>query len=78
MFSPEKKYQVYTPQERYSDMQNPLDCGRDFDPTQSFFQQFDALLHTVPQIALLGVNNENSEYNNFGGYSKNAYLSFDY
>jgi hypothetical protein len=77
-FAPEKTYTVYETKERFSDARDATDYGRDYDPTQTLFAQFDALLHTTPQISLLGVGNENCEYNNHGGYSKNCYLCFDY
>ncbi|MEI8091816.1 MAG: hypothetical protein WCG98_06465 [bacterium] len=66
MFSPDKKYQVYATPERYADSRDGTECGRDMDMSKPFFQQFDALLKTVPQVALIGVGNENCDFNNFG------------
>jgi hypothetical protein len=51
--------------------------GRDFDFTKSFTQQFDALLKEVPALSLLVKMNENCEYVNACGNSKNCYLIFD-
>jgi hypothetical protein len=72
MFSPDpakdgagKPYTVYATQERYADTRDARDYGRDVDFSQPFFSQFDALLRSVPQIALLSVGNENCEFNNF-------------
>ncbi len=78
MFAPDKEYTVYSPVERYSDARDAREYGAERNSSQSFFSQFDVLLHRVPQIALLGVGNENCDYNNFWWYNKNCYLCFDY
>jgi len=65
MFSPEKPYTVYAVQERYADTRDGVQYGRDFAADTPFFAQFDALLQSVPQIALLSVGNQNCEFNNF-------------
>ena len=77
MFSPDKPYKVYATKERFSDKRDAIEYGREFDFNKSFFQQFDELLKSVPQIALLQVGSENCDYNNFWGYNKNCYLCFD-
>ena len=65
MFSPDKPYKVYATKERFSDKRDAIEYGREFDFNKSFFQQFDELLKSVPQIALLQVGSENCDYNNF-------------
>ena len=76
-FSPESEYKVYESNERFSDKRDAISYGRDFDSNKTFFEQFGALLKSVPQISMLGVSNENSDYINHGGYNKNCYLCFD-
>ncbi len=78
MFSPDKEYTIYATSQRYADTRDAIEYGRDFDVSKSFFEQFALLLKSVPQISLLGVGNENCDFNNFWWYSKNAYLCFDY
>jgi len=75
-YAPHKPYKVYSPTEWWSDSWNALDYGRDFDFSRSFFEQFDELLKTVPQIGILNSNNQNAEYDNFSEQDKNCYLVF--
>ncbi|MBU0626691.1 hypothetical protein KKH82_04660 [Patescibacteria group bacterium] len=65
MFAPEKPYTVYPTKDWFSDSRDTLDYGREYDLNKSFFDQFDELLKSVPQIALLQVGSENCDYNNF-------------
>jgi hypothetical protein len=76
IFSPDKPYTVYDAKEWWSDKWNPLDYGTDFDYSRPFFEQFDELIHKVPQLNLLGYNNENSDYTNYVSHLKNCYLVF--
>ena len=71
-----KSYKVYCQSCWWSDHWNPLDYGKDFDFKRTFFEQFDELLHRVPQLALFNARNENSEYANFSEQDKNSYLVF--
>jgi hypothetical protein len=74
-YSPDKPYKVYHPSVWRSDTRNAMDYGRDFDSNQGFFEQFDALLHEVPQLGLLNNNNENCEYANYIMGCKNCYMT---
>src|SRR3972149_8067793 len=76
MYSPDKEYLVYCPDCWWSDNFDPLVYGQDFDFTKSFFEQFLVLEKKVPHLALDVVNNENSNYVNLCGYSKDCYLIF--
>ncbi|MDR0606980.1 MAG: hypothetical protein LBG52_01195 [Candidatus Peribacteria bacterium] len=75
IYSPDKPYTIYSAKEWRSDQWNPLDYGRDFDFSCSFFEQFDELLKTVPKQGLINMNTINSEYCNYAENSKNCYLT---
>jgi hypothetical protein len=49
-YSPDKKYTVYSPTSWRSDQRNPMDYGKEFDFQRGFFEQFDEMLHKVPQL----------------------------
>jgi len=75
IYSPDKTYKVYDQKIRWSDQWDPIDYGRDFDFTKSFTEQFDELMHQVPQVSLYVANNENSDYANYATLCKNCYLT---
>jgi hypothetical protein len=77
IYSPDKAYTVYEQQAWRSDSRDPLNFGKEVDFTKSFFEQFDELMHEVPHLSLVTKMNENSEYVNACGNSKNCYLIFD-
>jgi hypothetical protein len=77
MFSPDKLYTIYSAKEWRSDERDPMSYGKEIDFTTSFLKQLDALLHIVPLPSLVTKMNENSEYVNNCGNSKNCYLIFD-
>jgi hypothetical protein len=54
-----------------------MEYGRDFDFKKGFFEQFGELMREVPKMALFTMENENSSYVNFVGWSKNVYLCSD-
>lgn len=78
LFPPEaprgKAYTVYSQEEWNSDQWDPMDYGRDFDFSRSFFEQFEELQREVPRAALITIGNENSPYTTGTGYCKNCYL----
>ncbi|MDD5770529.1 MAG: hypothetical protein PHE25_06165 [Candidatus Gracilibacteria bacterium] len=75
IYSPDKPYKVYEQSYWWSDNWNPLDYGRDFDFSKSFFSQFDELMKEIPKIAIFRDKSmENSDYSNYGQYCKNTYL----
>ncbi|MDR2189930.1 MAG: hypothetical protein LBP53_01780 [Candidatus Peribacteria bacterium] len=59
LYTPNKLYKVYEQTERWSDRRNPLDYGKEYDFSKTFFQQFDELYHQVPLVSLRNVNPEN-------------------
>jgi hypothetical protein len=75
MYSEDKPYEVYCQECWWSDKWDPLKYGRDFNPSHSFFDQFNDLLVNVPRIALMNKDPENSEYCNFAGNNKDCYLA---
>lgn len=77
-YPPDAPYKTYCPKCWWSDKWDPLDFGRDYDFSKSFFEQFNQLMHEVP---LLGLSidlptAESSPYNNHCGHLKNCYLLF--
>lgn len=50
--------------------------GMEYDPSQSFFDQFKKLQSKVPRISLLSITSLNSEYTNNAADNKNCYLIF--
>ncbi len=76
-YSQNKPHKVYASEIWRSDKRSPLDYGMEFDFTKPFFPQFDVLLQTVPLPSIATRANENSDYVNQCGYSKNCYLSFN-
>lgn len=73
-YAPECAYKIYHPDAWYGDKWDPMNYGRDFDFSRSFFEQFDELMHVVPRLGIDIVNCENSYYCNFCGDDKNCYL----
>src|SRR3989338_93860 len=68
-------YKVYHQDVRYSDQRDPMNYGREFDMTQAFFPQYDALLKDVPRMALINSNSQNSAYANYIKDGKNCYMT---
>ncbi len=75
-YAPDARCPVYESMAWWSDRWDPLSYGQDIDFHRPFFEQFDALRHAVPRIALVTVNNENAEYVNWSAYNKDSYLLF--
>ncbi len=78
LYSPDKKFQVYTPEEWLSEDRDFLMYGKYIDLDSPFFPQFHALYERVPKrnIILWGWS-ENCDYVNGVGGSKDSYLIFD-
>ncbi len=80
LFSPDKPHKVYSKPYWWSDAWDPLAYGRPFDFSRTFFEQFRELLLEVPQIALVtspDADENNCQYINFAGNSRNCYMTFD-
>lgn len=73
-YAPNSKNIVYDPKERWSDDFNPLNFGRDFDFSRSFFEQFNELYLDVPVNSRNVTLEENSDFTNNATGLKNCYL----
>lgn len=76
MYRPDTPYKVYDQDVWWSDSWNPLDYGKDFDFSRSFFEQYGELLTSVPLPSIINSNSVNSEYTNYTANNKNCYLIF--
>jgi len=77
IYSSEKPFVVYENDTWWSDQWDPMEYGRDFDFSRSFFEQFQELQKAVPRQALFRKNAENSAYTNHCEELKNCYLCVD-
>lgn len=77
IYPPTSPYKVYDRKEWYGDNWDPLEYGKDFDFSRSFFEQFKELSLDVPQPNLKLRNNENSEHCHDTSSAKNCYLCFN-
>ena len=77
VYSEEKPFPIYKNEYWYSDKWDPMAFGRDFDFNRPFFEQFESLRNSVPQLALSTVNNQNCDYVNQCGWCKDSYLIFE-
>ncbi len=78
IYHPDLPYKVYKQDVWWSDKWDPLEYGRDYDFSRSFFDQYKELLEAVPRAALHTeyTTMVNSEYCNAASYLKNCYLCF--
>ena len=76
-FAPDAPVKVYEKEVWLTDSWDPMDYGKDFDESKTFFEQFKELLHTVPLKNLNVVNGVNSDYVNNLTDPKNCYLIFN-
>jgi len=74
-FPPESSLTVYSQEAFWSDKWDPKELGRDYDFSKSFFQQMSELIASVPQIALLNTQTENSEFCHRIYDGRNNYMS---
>jgi hypothetical protein len=75
IYSPDKPFVVYAPDEWWGDGWDAMDYGKEIDFSRSFFEQFAELMKKVPHIGVLNVNSENSDYTNQTYGCRNCYLS---
>ena len=76
MYALENKYIVYCNHCYNSDKWDPLDYGRDYNFSKTFFEQINDLFKAIPRRALFQDFAENSDYTNQSVYMKNCYLCF--
>ncbi len=77
-FPPEKGYTVYDVDIWSGDQWDAMENGKDYDPTRSFWDQYDELLKKVPlpNLNVVSSTMENSNYVNGAVNLKNCYLCF--
>lgn len=68
---------IYHLDDWWSDNWDPLDYGKEYDFSRSFFEQYRELLYSVPWPAKSTLNMVNSEYCEQAGGLKNCYLYFN-
>src|SRR3989344_4923636 len=74
IYSPAKNLKAYDYKFSWSDAWNPMDFGREYDFSKSFFRQFKELREIFPFPAVSNSRAENSEYCNVNDKSKDCYL----
>jgi hypothetical protein len=74
IYSNEVPFPVYCPECYWSDKWDPLDHGRDYDFSKSFFEQFKSLSDVTPRIAIMSRDSVNSPYTHLSSGNKNGYL----
>lgn len=75
LYSPDKPFTVYCYDCWLTDWSR-LRYGMDYDFGRPFFEQFRELFAKVPRINIYQLFNENCEYSNYTGYSRNCYLCY--
>ncbi|MBU0667492.1 zinc-ribbon domain containing protein [Patescibacteria group bacterium] len=75
IYSPDKPLPVYCSKCWWGDDWDPLECGRNFDFSRPFFDQFKELSAKVPVPPNMVFSSENCEYCGFCVNSRNSYLS---
>ncbi len=71
--------EVMCPKCFFGDKFNPEDYGIEYDPTKSFFEQFNNLLKSIPKLGIVndeGIGSVNCLYNNDIAFSKNSAMCF--
>jgi hypothetical protein len=74
VFSSSSPYKVYNKDYFDSSDFDPMDFGRDFDFSKTFFEQFKQLMLDIPFPALSVGSSENCEYNNDTSRCKDCYM----
>lgn len=74
---PQTPLKVYEKEYWRSDAWDPMEYGRDYDFSRSFFEQFRELLYTVPWPSRYVANMVNADYANNAESVKNCYLCFN-
>lgn len=76
VFAPDCGYTVYDRDYWWGDEWDPIEYGQDFDFSKTLAEQYDALLHKVPMVAIFNGKSENSQFCNHVGEMKDCYLAF--
>lgn len=75
IYPAECDYRVYDQEVWWSDKYDPLEYGKEFDFSKTFFQQFHELNLAVPKAAIQNAKSENSIYTNYSWENQNCYMS---
>jgi len=76
IYSPDKKYKVYSQDFWWSDKWDAMNYWKEFNFNENFFEQFNKLINEVPKISTFIIWSENCSYNNILVNSKNCYYTF--
>ena len=76
VYNKERPFTIYCRECWLSDKWNPVDYGREYDFSKTFFEQFLELQRAVPRANLYQTNFISSEYCNYGKDFKECYLLF--
>lgn len=74
-YPPDSPFKVYNNTTWWGDSWDPLEYGRDYDPSRSFFEQYKELQLQVPREGTSIFNSENCDYNSHTRQSKNCFLN---
>jgi hypothetical protein len=77
LFSKNAPVKVYEPDDWYADDWNPLEYGKEYDFSRSFFEQMKELMSEVPLLSRPVNDLENSDYSLNANHLKNCYLVRD-
>ncbi|MBT3864659.1 hypothetical protein HOF67_01360 [Candidatus Peregrinibacteria bacterium] len=78
IYSEDKTFPVYCSDCWFGDGWDRMDYGQDYDPSRSFFDQWNDLWKKVPKLGLLTLGQmENSDYTHDAIRLTNCYLIFD-
>ncbi len=76
VFDINSQYMPYCSECWWSDKWDPMNYGRKFDFSRSFFDQFSEFQKSIPHVALMqDGTSENCEYVNYGGNNTSCYLA---
>ena len=73
----EAPVKVYESKVWYSDAWDPMEYGRDFDPSRPFLEQLRKLMSEVPHRSTSMIDDINSDYCNNATGPKNSFLVFN-
>lgn len=74
IYRPDSGRKICAKDEWFSDIWDPTEVGREWNPNKKFFDQFHALQLDVPYASTVVCDNENSEYTTGTGFCKNCHL----
>ena len=74
MYSPNKPFKVYCYDCWFADDWGGKDFGIDYNPDESFFDQFERLWKSVPKVSLIYMRSPGSDYTNISADNKNCYF----